>query len=128
MAALACGALALLALGLAWLQAPALWRELIGRGLPLLLLAIVNGLVAFVAVWRFRPRVARVAVAGQVILVLAAWAVGQWPQVVPPDLGLEEASAPQATLLVVVVVGMALLLPSLYALFRVFKGDNPAVL
>jgi cytochrome d ubiquinol oxidase subunit II len=65
----------------------------------------------------------------QVVFVLWAWAVGQWPYLVPPDLTIQRTAAPDATLslmLVVVAVGMALLLPSLYLLFRVFKGRVPA--
>jgi cytochrome d ubiquinol oxidase subunit II len=127
-AGLASGAFALLGLVLAWFGARALVDELFGRGLPLLALALLNGPLALVAVLRDRPRLARIAVAAQVVFVLWAWAVGQWPYLVPPDLTILGAAAPDATLwlmLVVVAVGMALLLPSLYLLFRVFKGRVP---
>ena len=124
----ASGAFALAGLALAWFEARPLLDELLGRGLPLLLLALVNGPVALVAVRRGRPRAARLAVAAQVVLVLWAWALGQWPYVVPPDLTFPGTASPDATLallLVVIAAGMALLLPSLYVLFRVFKGRNP---
>jgi cytochrome d ubiquinol oxidase subunit II len=127
-AALASGAFALLGLVLAWFGARTLFDELVGRGLPLLVLALLNGPLALVAVLRGRPRVARVAVAAQVVFVLWAWAVGQWPYLVPPDLTIQSTAAPAATLslmLVVVAAGMAVLLPSLYLLFRVFKGRVP---
>src|SRR5262249_22298016 len=123
-AGVACGAFALAGLVLAWFQARPLLDGLLGRGLPLVVLALVNGPVALVAVLRSRPRVARVAVAAQVVCVLWAWAVAQWPAVVPPDLTFPGTAAPEATLsllLVVVAAGLALLLPSLYVLFRVFK-------
>src|SRR5207253_2707665 len=87
--------------------------------------------IALVAVWRSRPRVARIAVAAQVIFVLWAWAVGQWPYLVPPDLTIADAAAPNATLtalLVVTGIGSLLLLPSLWFLFRVFKSRNPAAI
>jgi cytochrome d ubiquinol oxidase subunit II len=61
--------------------------------------------------------------------VLWAWAAGQWPYLVPPDLTIASAAAPASTLrawLVVVSVGLVLLLPSLVLLFRVFKARNPA--
>jgi len=48
---------------------------------------------------------------------------------VPPDLTIADAAAPAAVLsawLVVIVVGMALVIPSLGVLFRVFKARNPA--
>jgi cytochrome bd ubiquinol oxidase subunit II len=128
-AGLVSGALALLALLLVALEAQRLFQSLTGRGLPLLILAMVNGPVALWAVWRTRPRIARVAVVAQVVLVLWAWVAGQWPYLIPPDLTIASAAAPSTTLnamLVVVGVGMALLLPSLWLLFRVFKSKNPA--
>jgi cytochrome d ubiquinol oxidase subunit II len=123
--ALASGVLALLALAIASFQAPRLLDALIGRGLPLFLLALLNGPLALWAVWRSRPRIARVAVVGQVVLVLWAWAVGQWPYLVPPDLTVSATAAPSATLnamLVVIAVGGSLLFPSLWLLFHVFKA------
>src|SRR5215472_6935284 len=128
-AALASGAFALLGLVLAWFSARPLLDVLFGRGLPLLVLALLNGPLALVAVLRGRPQIARVAVAAQVVFVLWAWAVGQWPYLVPPDLTFDGTASPVATLsllLVVVAAGMAVLLPSLYLLFRVFKGRVPA--
>lgn len=123
------GMLAVLGLWLAYTQVPRVWSDLTGNGLPLLLLALINGPVALWGVWRIRPRIARYAVAAQVTLVLWAWAAGQWPYLVPPDLTISGAAAPAATLkawLVVITVGMVLVIPSLVVLFRVFKARNPA--
>jgi cytochrome d ubiquinol oxidase subunit II len=123
------GVFALLGLWLAYAQVPRVWSELTGNGLPLLLLALINGPIALWGVWRIRPRIARYAVAAQVAFVLWAWAAGQWPYLVPPDLTISGAAAPVATLqawLVVIGVGMALVIPSLAVLFRVFKARNPA--
>ncbi|HWO92453.1 MAG TPA: cytochrome d ubiquinol oxidase subunit II, partial [Methylomirabilota bacterium] len=110
-------------------QAPRVWADLTGNGLLLLLLALINGPIALWGVWRLHPRVTRIAVAAQVTLVLWAWAVGQWPYLVPPDLTIADAAAPVAVLsawLVVIAVGMVLVIPSLGVLFRVFKARNPA--
>ena len=99
-----------------------------GRGLPLFVLALLNGPLALWAVWRSRPRIARGAVIAQVVFVLWAWAAGQWPYLVPPDLTISGTAAPSATLsamLVVIGVGGLLLIPSLWLLFRVFKARNP---
>ncbi|HYT14097.1 MAG TPA: cytochrome d ubiquinol oxidase subunit II [Candidatus Nitrosopolaris sp.] len=123
------GGLALLGLGLAYAQEPRVWADLSGNGLLLTLLALINGPIALWGVWRLRPRVARVGVAAQMTLVLWAWAAGQWPYLVPPDLTISGAAAPASTLrawLTVIALGMALLLPSLFLLFRVFKARNPA--
>jgi len=130
-AGLVAGVAAIASLVLAPFAAPSLAHSLFGGGLPLLILALVNGPIALIAVWRSKPRLARFTVAAQVVFVLWAWAVGQWPYLVPPDLTFEDSAAPGSTLtalLVVVAVGMALLLPSLWLLFRVFKARNPAVL
>jgi cytochrome bd ubiquinol oxidase subunit II len=128
LAAFASGVFAIGGLILGWFEARPLLNELLGRGLPFLVLALVNGPLALVAVLRGRPRIARAAVAAQVTFVLWAWALGQWPYLVPPDLSIRGTAAPSATLslfLIVVAVGMAILLPSLYLLFRVFKGIGP---
>jgi cytochrome d ubiquinol oxidase subunit II len=127
-AALVSGALALLAVAISFFEGSRLLASLTGRGLPLFVLALLNGPLALWAVWRSRPRIARAAVIGQVVLVLWAWAIGQWPYLVPPDLTISATAAPAATLtgmLVVIAVGGVLLLPSLWLLFRVFKARNP---
>jgi cytochrome d ubiquinol oxidase subunit II len=128
LAAVASGIFALGGLVLASIEARTLLNGLLGRGLPLLVLALVNGPVALLAVLRGRPRLARAAVAGQVTFVLWALAVGQWPYLVPPDLSISGTAAPSATLtllLIIIAAGMAFLIPSLYLLFRVFKGIGP---
>jgi len=127
-AALVSGVLALVSLVVAYFESPRLLDSLTGRGLPLFILALINGPLALWAVWRSRPRIARVAVIAQVVLVLWAWAIGQWPYLVPPDLTISGSAAPQGTLsamLVVIAAGMVILIPSLWLLFRVFKTRNP---
>jgi cytochrome d ubiquinol oxidase subunit II len=84
---------------------------------------------ALIALWRHRFRLARVAAAAQVSLILWGWALGQYPLLVPPDLTIEEAAAPRATLLLLMwalVAGLVVLVPSLRYLFRVFKGEQMA--
>jgi cytochrome d ubiquinol oxidase subunit II len=63
-----------------------------------------------------------------VVLVLWAWALGQGPYLVPPDLTIKATAAPEGTLtamLIVITIGGLLLIPSLWLLFRVFKARNP---
>jgi cytochrome d ubiquinol oxidase subunit II len=126
-AALVSGTLAMLSLVMAYFEAPRLIQSLTGRGLPLFALALLNGPLALWAVWRSRPRMARIAVVAQVSLVLWAWAVGQWPYLVPPDLTVTGTASPAATLdamLIVLGIGGAFLIPSLWLLFRVFKARD----
>ena len=90
-------------------------------------LAGVAALTAFWALWRRRYRLARVAAAAEVTLILWGWGVAQFPFMLPPDLPIELAAAPRATLrlaLVVVVAGAVVLFPSLFYLFKVFKAQS----
>jgi cytochrome bd ubiquinol oxidase subunit II len=126
-AAVVSGVLALIALPISSTESPRLLEALTGRGLPLFALALINGPLALWAVWRSRPRIARVAVAAQVVFVLWAWAAGQWPYLVPPDLTIAGTAAPDATLtatIAVIAIGGLLLIPSLGLLFWVFKARN----
>jgi cytochrome d ubiquinol oxidase subunit II len=61
----------------------------------------------------------------QAILILAGWAVAQYPLLIAPRLSVEAASAPSSVIrltLALLVAGSLLLAPSFYYLFRVFKG------
>jgi len=61
---------------------------------------------------------------GQILLLLTAWAVTQWPFIVYSDIDLHTAAAPAATLtfiLATLPLGMGLVLPSLWLLFAVLR-------
>ncbi len=104
---------------------------LVARGLTAsawaLPLHVVTGLAALGAIgalWVRRYRVARLAAAAQVSLILWGWALGQYPYLVPPTVTIAEAAAAPLTLTLVLwaLAGGALVLfPSLAYLFRVFK-------
>jgi len=94
---------------------------------PLHLLTAAAAITALAALWVRRWRVARVAAATQVSLILWGWALSQYPYILPPDLSIARAAAPTATLrlaLGALAVGTVVLLPSLYYLFRVFKRSD----
>jgi cytochrome d ubiquinol oxidase subunit II len=62
------------------------------------------------------------------ILLLAGWALAQYPYLVVPDLTFENAAATPAMMraaLVVLGIGALFLTPSLWLLYRVFKADLP---
>jgi cytochrome d ubiquinol oxidase subunit II len=85
-------------------------------------------LVAFGALLGRRVRLARFAAAAQVALIVVGWAASQYPYFLVPDWTLQSASAPpavQSLLLIALGVGALVLFPSLYLLFRVFKGERP---
>jgi len=130
--ALAAGAaalvLAVVALFTGSAAAPGLIGGLFGRALPLTGLSFIAAAVAAGAMFRRRYLVARSAAVGQVALILLAWALAQYPMILPPDLTLDGYASPpesMALLLVTFIAGAVVLVPSLVLLFRVFKGRNP---
>jgi cytochrome d ubiquinol oxidase subunit II len=124
-AALVSGALAAAGLVVMAVDVPALWAGMREDGWPLVLLSAAGGLASLLLIARRRDRVARVAAAVAVGSVVAAWGVAQWPYLISPDLTAQAAAAPVSALrpiAVGLVVGGALLLPSLLLMFRVFKA------
>jgi cytochrome d ubiquinol oxidase subunit II len=94
---------------------------------PLHLLTAAVATTALAALWLRRWRVARAAAVAQVSLILWGWALSQYPYILPPELSVAAARAPDATLRLVLgalVVGAVVLLPSLYYLLRVFKSGR----
>jgi cytochrome d ubiquinol oxidase subunit II len=72
---------------------------------------------------------ARVAAAAQVGLIIIGWAGAQFPYVFRPDVTFFNSAAPANViwdLLVACGAGGLVLFPSLYLLFRVFKGRSEA--
>ena len=64
---------------------------------------------------------ARILVVAETVCILAAWAVAQWPYLIVPDVTIDNAASPASVLrpmLIVVVVGMALVLPGLWYLLH----------
>ncbi|HJS42230.1 MAG TPA: cytochrome d ubiquinol oxidase subunit II [Gemmatimonadales bacterium] len=112
-------------------QAPLVERGLLATTWAALLhlLTGVAALVAFGALLRRRYRVARVAAAAQVALILWGWGFSQYPYLLPPDLTIADAAAPRVTLelaLIALIGGAIVLFPSLFYLFKVFKGRSAA--
>ena len=122
---------ALLVLALSGVGAPRVRAGLILApwAVPLHLVTGVAAVAALVALWQRRYGAARVAAAALVSLILWGWGLSQYPYILPPDLTVTGAAAPAATLRLLVgalALGAVVLLPSLYYLFRVFKGRPTA--
>ncbi len=107
--------------------APHLWKGLFeGRALPVLLAGIAAALLAGWWLRRRAYRKARAAAVVQIAAQLAGWLLAQYPYIVYPDISLSAAAAPPATLrffLATLPIGLLILLPSLWLLFRVFKAE-----
>jgi len=122
-------ALSVLTLPLMRAQAPHLWNGLLSaRAAPVVAVGVAAALLSGWALLRRRFRLARVATVVQVACLLAGWGIAQYPYLIYPDVTVESAAGHPATLRFVLWTlpfGMALLLPSLGYLFRVFKGERP---
>ncbi|HEX2054993.1 MAG TPA: cytochrome d ubiquinol oxidase subunit II [Nitrospiraceae bacterium] len=89
-----------------------------------LALTTVAGLVSLAGLFRRWFPLARAAAAAQVALIILGWSASQYPYVIPPDITLAEAAAPESTLRLLIwslVFGGLVLFPSLYYLYKIFK-------
>ena len=96
---------------------------------PLLIGATVCfAVAAMVSLWFRWFAVARVSAIGEVALILGSWSLSQYPKLITPDITIFNAAAPAITLRLLIyalILGAILLLPSLFFLFRIFKGGEP---
>jgi cytochrome d ubiquinol oxidase subunit II len=91
--------------------------------LPLHLATGACALLAFVFLYTSTFRWARVAAAAQVSCIVWGWVLTQYPFLVRPDVTVQSAAAPAATLRLLIVllcVGALVLFPALGYLFSVF--------
>jgi cytochrome bd ubiquinol oxidase subunit II len=106
-----------------------LYHELVfGRALPALAVSVIAGLVALALVCRRHHEAARYTAALAVAAVIAGWALGQSPRLLP-GLTIERAAAPRDTLIaltIAVVAGGVVLFPALAALYRLVLGGRLA--
>jgi len=108
--------------------APELYLGLTSGWAPMLM--TITGFMAvftLVALWRRRFALARICAIGQVTLVLSGWCLAQYPNLVTPDVTVNNARAPEITLRLLgfaLGCGAVILIPSLFFLFRLFKGNR----
>ena len=117
---------AMVALSVAWRHVPLVWHGLTASPWAPGYQVVVGGLalLTFAALWQRRFRLARIAAPVQAVLILGGWALCQYPYLLPPELTIAAAAAPDATLDLVLgalALGFIVLVPSLVYLFRVFK-------
>ena len=89
-------------------------------------IALAAGILTIIAVRRNADATARIAVGIEAAAILGGWFAAQAPDIVPGRLSLTAAAAPDATVaafLVATVLGLAIVIPSLLLLFRVFKAS-----
>ena len=128
------GALAIAGLAVVSSDAPDLWDGLSsGAALVCVLGSAAFGVLTLALEWRSRFEPARYTAAAAVGAIVAGWALAQEPYLLPPDLTVEQAAAPDATLAALLgctAGGLLILLPALTWLFRLTlrgqldKGSN----
>ena len=130
------------AAGLLELHAEAryVFDRLIDQGLPLVIASALCGLALLALLFRspgrryastggsrpVNPRLMRPLAAGAVVSVIWGWGVAQFPYLLPTSLRIDQAAAPDPTLVTVFVVfGVAavLVLPSLGLLYTLSQRD-----
>jgi cytochrome d ubiquinol oxidase subunit II len=136
-AGVAAGGLAVVGLLVVRSDARSLFDELVGDGLPALIVSAVAGVATLALVSRRRYEAARYSAALAVAAVVAGWAVAQQP-VLLPGLTVSEAAAGHDVLVAVLVsvaAGAVLLAPSLVFLFTLtlrgrlgYEGSDAGVL
>ncbi len=110
------------------LQAPLLWHGMLDHALPLVIATGLLGAFTAAMLLLKRYRLARMLTFIVTAFIFASWGLSQFPFLVPVDVTINNAASPPSTLLALLIgtsIGMALLLPSLWFLFHVFKGKHP---
>ncbi|WP_165036365.1 cytochrome d ubiquinol oxidase subunit II, partial [Candidatus Protofrankia californiensis] len=127
--AVVAGALAVVLLPLLWRDAPVVAERFPTRGVPFVAVSVCGGVGALVLVWRRHYTAARLAAGLAVAGVLWGWAAAQYPDLVVGQVAAASAAAPTQNLramLIAIGFGVAVLLPALFLLFRVFADPEPA--
>jgi len=110
-------------------EAPWLWSGLLTHALVFVAGTILTGTLVLVMLFQRRYRLASLFVVLETALMLISWGVSQYPYIIPPVLTIQQAAnAPALTaiILAVMVIGMALVLPALFYLFKVFQWTSTA--
>jgi cytochrome d ubiquinol oxidase subunit II len=109
--------------------APNIYHELTDTwGLVLIVATGAVTSITVLSLWQDRPRIARLGAMAQVSLILLGWGIAQYPYMIYPDLTISGTAGPDVTLelvLVALIVGFIVLIPSLFYLFYIFRQDNP---
>ncbi len=109
-------------------EAPVLWQGMLDHALWAVIVTMLIGIATFLALVFRRYKLARLLIGVETGAFLGTWGLAQLPYIVPPDMTVAGTASPPATLmafLVSAMVGMLVLIPSLWFLFHVFKAPIP---
>ena len=94
-----------------------------------ILLAMISGVFVIFSLIKQQFTIARTCVVVETLAILCGWFAAQAPFAIPHHLTIFEAAAPDATIVAMLWtlgIGSLFLIPSLWLLFAIFKGQNPA--
>ena len=97
-----------------------LFDQLLGPGLPLVLISAATGVASLAVSQRAAPRVLRMLAVGAVGAIVAGWGVSQYPYLLGTHVKIGQAAAPDPTLWTVVIVFLVagvVCVPSLVLLY-----------
>jgi len=109
-------------------EAPLLWHGMLSRAWPVVIATMLIGLATAVLLYTRRYRLARLMVILETAFLLGSWGLSQYPYLIPPYVTIANAANDPSVitaLVIAIVIGMAILIPSLYYLFSVFKLARP---
>ncbi|MBI1902516.1 MAG: cytochrome d ubiquinol oxidase subunit II [Planctomycetia bacterium] len=121
------GSLAVAGLVLVAAESPPLWRGLLSRSWPLVLLSAGSAWLSLWATWKRRFTLASFGAIVAVGAIVCGWVAGQYPALVPPAITVVSAKAPDSVLWLVVWIagaGATVLAPSLALLLWLFKAER----
>lgn len=128
-AGVALGCLTAVEVPVAMAKAPLFAGRLIAPpALFVVVLAVIFGIVTQILLWRRRFQGAQICAAGTVSLMIAGFVAAMYPYLLVGQLTLVGAAAPRATLaayFITLAIGIIILAPSLFLLYRTFlKGPD----
>ncbi|MEM7231374.1 MAG: cytochrome d ubiquinol oxidase subunit II [Planctomycetota bacterium] len=121
------GVLAVVGLVFVSVDVPTLWKGLVEQAIFFVAVSLTSGVASLVCLWFSKFTLACVLSGVAVATVIWSWGVAQYPVLIPPALTVEASQAPDDVLwlmLMGMLGGAVLLVPSLFLLFRVFKSGG----
>ncbi|MBV9689230.1 MAG: cytochrome d ubiquinol oxidase subunit II [Ktedonobacteraceae bacterium] len=104
--------------------APQLWQGMLNHAIPVVAATMIIGLGAAAALYLGYYRIARPLIIAETAFLLGSWGVSQFPYLIPPDLTIDNAAGAPSTellLLIGIIIGMLIIIPSIFYLFYIFK-------
>ena len=104
--------------------APILWQGMLSHAIPIVIATMIIGLGAAGTLFYRYYRFARILIVAETAFLLGTWGVSQIPYLIPPDItvnGSADSPSTQLLLLIGIIIGMVLVLPSIWLLFYLVK-------